>query len=167
MGWSKGQIVAEAYGELALASYEFDLSPDEVQAAVRRLDTMMATWHARGVTLGYSVATTPENADPDDDSGLPLDAVEAVYLALAIRIAASKGKAIAQTTSKSAKDAFDALVSRIASQQMQEQQFPQGTPRGAGRKPLRGSSQPFLYSPDTTPLQNNADGGLNFTGKSN
>ena len=59
MSWTKREIVEEAYGELALAGYVFDLDPEEEQAALRKLDTMMAVWDARGVRLGYPLASSP------------------------------------------------------------------------------------------------------------
>jgi hypothetical protein len=30
MGWTKRALVTEAFGELALAGYDFDLSPEEL-----------------------------------------------------------------------------------------------------------------------------------------
>lgn len=167
MSWSKRQIITEAFGELALASYDFDLSPEEMQAALRRLDSMMATWGSQGLQLGYNLGTSPDDTDLDQDSGIPLEAVEATFLGLAVRIAGSKGKAVSTTTSRTAKAAFDALMSRVASAQIQEQQLASGTPRGAGRKPWRTVNQPFVPIPNVAPLQNTTDSGLDFTGKTN
>ena len=42
--WTKTLLIEEAFGELALAGYVYDLRPEEMQAAGRRLETMMATW---------------------------------------------------------------------------------------------------------------------------
>lgn len=167
MGWSKRDLVGEAYAELALAGYEFDLHPEELQFGLRRLDTLMATWMAQGLQLGYAFGTTPADTDLDQDSGLPLIAVGAVYFALAINIAAGKGKSLLGSTKAGAKTAYDALVSNVASQQAQEQQFRDGTPRGAGSKPWRTANQPFVQKPDTSPLQIADDGGLDFTGIGN
>lgn len=167
MGWSKRQLIEEAYGELALADYDFDITPEEMQAALRRLDTMMATWGSQGLQLGYLFGTTPDDSDLDQDAGIPLEAVEATYLNLAIRIAASKGKVLAGSTVRAAKFAYDALMSRVASAQVQEQQLASGTPRGAGRKPWRTVNQPFVPIPNVDPLQNTTDNGLDFTGKTN
>lgn len=167
MGWTKRQIVQQAFSELALASYDFDLSPEELQSALVKLDTMMATWGSQGLQLGYSLGLTPDASDLDADSGLPLEAVEAVYMGLAVRIAASKGKALPTSTKAVAKDTFDALVSRAASQDVQQQQFANGTPMGAGRKSWRTFTRPFVAVPNVDPLQIGTDGGLDFTGKTN
>ena len=167
MGWTKRQIVEQAFGELALASYDFDLSPEEMQAALVKLDTMMATWGSQGIQIGYALGITPDDTDPDQDSGLPLEAVESVYMGLAVRIAASKGKALPTSTKATARDAYDALMARAASNAVQQQQFAQGTPTGAGRKTWRSFNRPFTPTPNTDPLQNSDDGGLDFTGKTN
>jgi hypothetical protein len=165
MSWTKRQLIADAYGELALAGYDFDISPEEEAAALRKLNTMLATWGAQGVSLGFHMNASAEDDALDEPSGLPLYAVEAVYMQLAVRIAASKGKALPHSTLTNSKAAYDAVVSKIASDQIQQQQLASGTPRGAGRKPWRTINQPFVPVPDTSPLQAAPDGGLSFTGE--
>lgn len=162
MSWTKLQLVEAAYGELALASYDFDLDPEELEAALRRLDTMMATWLGLGLQLGYNAASSPDGSDLDDESGLQLIAVEAVYMGLACKLAASKGKALPSSSLRSAKSAYDSLVLTVAKAQVAEQQLASGTPRGAGQKTWRGFNSPFTTQPDTRPLNVGADGGLDF-----
>ncbi len=164
MGWTKGELVSEAYGELALAGYEFDITPDEQQAALRRMDAMMARWNSQGIVIGYGLSASPTGSATDDDSGIPAECVEAVYLNLAVNVAASKGKQLAQSTKAKAKEAFDALLSRAVSAQTSQQQLAAGTPRGQGRKPWRQMGSPFITPPDTGAIQNSADGGLNLGG---
>ena len=166
MSWTKRQLVEEAYGELALAAYDFDLSPEELNAALRRLDTMMATWLSLGIQVGYSLATGQDDSDLDQDSGLPMYAVEAVYTNLACKIAASKGKALPSSSIKGAKSAYDALILNVAKDQVQQQQLASGTPQGQGRKPWR-TINPFVKTPDTSPLRSGDDGGLSMTGLGN
>lgn len=164
MGWTKAQLISEAYAELALAGYEVDITPEEQQAALRRMDAMMARWNSQGLRIGYALSASPTGSNVDDDSGVPLEAVEAVYMNLAVNIAAGKGKALAASTKAAAKAAFDALLSRVVISQTAEQQLASGTPAGAGRKPWRTFGTPFIQTPDTAPLQNTGDGGLNLGG---
>lgn len=164
MAWTKRQLVAEAYAELALAGFYFDLTADELEAGLRRMDSMLGTWTAQGIAIGYTAAASQDASALDQDSGIPQYANEAVYTALAVRIAAGKGKRPADTLRTTAKAAYDALLSTLARDAMQEQQFREGTPAGAGSR-LRGiSTRPFLTAPDTETLQIGADGGLNFNG---
>lgn len=162
--WTKRDLVNEAYGELALAGYDFDLTPEEMQTALRRLDTMMATWDVQGVHLGYASGASPTASDLDQPSGLPLWAVEAVYMSLAVKLAASKGKAIHPATARNAKSAYDALLSRVATDAMREQQIRGGTPAGAGRKTWRQINQPFLPPVVRDELRVAGNGDLEFSG---
>lgn len=164
MGWTKRQLIEDAFGELALAGYDFDLSPEEMQAALRRMDTMLATWSSVGVNIGYRFGLTPADTDLDQDAGIPLAAVEAVYLNLSARIAGSKGKTMPRTTLFNAKSAYDALISVMARAEIEEQQLDSTVPRGAGNKPFRRFVGPFMSPPDEGPLTLAADGGLTFNG---
>jgi hypothetical protein len=164
VGWTKAQLISEAYAELALAEYEFDITPEEQQAALRRMDAMMARWNSQGLRIGYTLSASPTGSSVDDDSGIPAECVEAVYMGLAVNLAAGKGKALAQSTKATAKTAFDALMSRVVSGQTTEQQLSSGTPRGAGGKTWRHLGSPFFSTPNTTPIQNTNDGVLNLGG---
>ena len=167
MSWTKRQLVEEAYGELALAGFDFDLQAEELDAALRRLDTMMASWAGLGIQISYNAATGQDDSDLDQDSGLPMIATEAVYMNLACKIAASKGKALPASTKVNAKQAYDSLVMAVARAQVQRQQLSQGTPRGSGNKPWRNGYSPYTPKPDTSPLALGGDGGLDFNGLGN
>jgi hypothetical protein len=160
VGWTKRQIVDEAFGELALQGYVFDVTPEEQQTALRRLDTMMATWEARGVRVGYAFPSSPDTSDLDTDSGLPDRAVETTYLNLAIRIATGFGKTPASATRLAASEGYDALL--WAAAQPQQQQLPNTLPRGAGNKPWRTANQPFFQTPNEDPLPTSRGGDLDF-----
>lgn len=151
MGWTKRQLIDEAFAELALAGYSFDITPEEQQTALRRLDTMLATWEAKGVRVGYAFPTSPEDSSLDAQSGLPDGAVETVFLHLALRIATGFGKQLSSATRKAASDGYDALL--WAAARPIEQQLPNTMPRGAGNKPWRTVNQPFFPRPDENPLQ--------------
>jgi hypothetical protein len=164
VGWTKRNLVEKAFSTLALAGYVFDLDAEELDDALTSLDTMMATWAAQDINCGYAFGTSPDDTDLDMQSGLPLVAVKAAYLNLAIDIAATKGKQLQPSTRRGAAQAFSSLMSWVARQQLQQQQFRSGLPAGAGNKPWRYINRPFLPTPDTSPLQLAADGGLELTG---
>lgn len=157
--WTKRQLIEEAFTELALQGYEFDISPEEQNTALRRLDTMMATWEGKGIRVGYLFPSGPDDSDPDSASGLPDSAVETVYLNLAIRLAAGFGKQLNPTTQQTARDGYDALLWRAA--MPREQQMPNTLPRGAGNR-VYNDQRPFFPRPDDNPLQINRGGGLDI-----
>jgi hypothetical protein len=159
VSWTKRQIIEQSFDELALAAYVFDITDEELQSALNRLESLMATWLGMGLVLSYSFA---DDGDLDASSGLPLVANEAVYLTLAQRIAASKGKTCPPSLSAASRTAYSALLSWSARQAVREQQQPAGMPRGAGQKSWRSTQQPYFTQPDDSPVQLADDGGLSF-----
>lgn len=158
--WTKRQLVNEAYGELALQGYEFDLSPDEILTGVRRMDSMVASWEVRGVRIGYAFSSGPDESDPDDESGIPDTAAEAVYMNLAVRLAPGNGKQLSSDTRRTAREAYDTLLWSAA--QPIEQQLPSTLPRGAGNRGWANNSRPFFPGPDNNPLQVDSGGDLDI-----
>lgn len=156
--WTKRQLVSKAHGEIALAGYEFDITAEEQNDALERLDAMLGTWEGKQIRLGYRFPATPEDSDLDDVSGLPDMANEAVYLNLAIRLAPSFGKQLSNSTLAAAKDAYDTLL--VTAAFPTQQQMPNTMPRGAGNKPWRTANTPFFPRPDTNPLQVTEGGDL-------
>lgn len=160
MGWTKRQFVEQAFEEIGFAAYVYDLTADQLDSALRRLDSMMATWDAKGVQLGYPLTSNPQDSDLDTQTNVPDSANEAIYLNLGIRIAPSVGKVVSQETKRMAREAYRALLINIA--MPQEMQLPRTLPSGAGNKPWR-YEDPFLNTPDTSPIRLGDDGQLIFT----
>jgi|SRR6185369_3748403 len=145
MGWSKRQFVTAAFEELGMADYVFDLGPEELQGAVRRLDTLISEWSGLGIQLGYPLVSNPDNSDLDTDTQVPISSNSAVFLNLAIRIAPSYGKTPQPETKLAAKKGYDILFARAA--QPSVMQLTANTPLGAGNKMWRGVPQPFVIPP--------------------
>lgn len=160
MSWTKRQIVLEALGELAMQAYDFDVSPEEVATAVRRLDVMMATWETKGARVGYRFPATAEGSDPDAESGIPDSAVETVVANLAIRLAPGFGKTVSAETKRTAGQGYDALLWSAA--QPIEQQMPSTLPRGAGNRGSLAPQRPFFPQPDRGPLGSTPGGDLDI-----
>lgn len=157
--WTKRELIDAAFAELALAGYAFDITPEEQQNALRRLDTMLATWDGTGVRLGYALPASPDDSDLDQPSGLPDTAVEAVYMHLAIRLASGIGKVLTSDQRRIAREAFAPLMRAAA--QPQRQQLPAGMPLGAGvRRYPSVAAGTFSPPPDRKPMQITQGGDL-------
>lgn len=154
MAWTKRQLVEDAYGELALAGYVFDLTPEELQSALRRMDAMVASWEARGIRLGYAMPAGPTSSSLDDVSGVPDRAVEAVYTNLAVRLAAGLGKQLPVELKGRARETYEALL--LPAAQPQQQPTAGWVPAGAGAKAYR-TDHAFI-----TPTADPAAGALDF-----
>ncbi len=159
MSWTKGQIVQEAYAELALQGYVFDLSEEEIQTGVRRLDAMLAVWEMQGTRLGYPMPINPDDSDPKQDSKLPIGVMRPVFMNLAIDLAAGLGKTVTAETKRAAREGL-AIIDTMAAYP-QQQQLPATMPRGAGNRPWRFITQPFYPRPDLDPLQIGQGGDIN------
>lgn len=159
MGYSKRQFVAAAFEEIGLASYVFDLQPEQLQSALRRLDAMMADWNGKGIRLGYPLPGSPQYSDLDEPSEVPDWANEAIITNGAIRIAPGFGKQVMPETKAIAKDSYNTLLARAA--MPFEQQLPATMPAGAGNKPWRVYDNPFIRPP-IDPLLAGQDGAIEF-----
>lgn len=145
MSWTKRQFVEAAFEEVGYASYTYDLQAEQLEAAMRRLDTMLATWNAKGIQLGYPLPTSPENSDLDEETNVPDKANEAIYTNLAIRIAPTIGKTVSRETKIAARSGYKALI--MDSTKPQQMQLPSNMPAGAGNK-KDSFDRPFLEAPD-------------------
>jgi hypothetical protein len=159
MGWTKRQFVTQAFEEIGLASYVFDLTPEQLQSALQRLDTMMAAWNALGIRLAYPLPSNPQDSDLDEQTNVPDSSIEAIYTNLAIKLAPSYGKQVMPDTKTTAKESYNTLLSIAA--MPNQQQMPGSMPSGAGNKPWRVYDNPFLRQP-TTSVQVGGDSQLEF-----
>lgn len=159
MGYSKRQFVTAAFEEIGLASYVFDLQPQDLETALRRLDAMMAEWNAKGIRLGYPLPSSPQFSDIDAPSEVPDSAYEAIITNLGIRLAPGFGKQLNPATLVTAKQGYNTLLSRAAIPTVQ--QLPSTMPAGAGWKPWRIWDDPFIRPP-IDPIQSGPDGPIEF-----
>lgn len=155
MSYTKRQLVEAAMAEIGLASYAFDLMPEQRELALRRLDSMMAEWNTRGLRLGYPIPSNPADSDIDSNSNIPDAAWEAVITNLALRVAPSYGKMVNPETKVTARHSLNTILARAS--MPPEMKLP-AMPSGAGNKTI---DDPFLPQP-TTDLVAGPDATLDF-----
>lgn len=153
--WTKRQLIHQAYEEIGLASYVFDLQPEQEMSALRRLDAMMAEWDSIGVRLGYPVASEANGSDLDQSSGIPTWANSAVVNNLAMGLAGSVGKQPSVQLAKMAQSGYLALLSRSS---VPRERRSDRMLAGAGNKSVW--NQNFINTPDDDPLRSSGDGTL-------
>lgn len=135
MSWTKKQFIVQAYEEIGMANYVFDLQPEQLQSAARRLDAMMAFLNAKNILVGYPIAANPENVDIDTETNIPDAANQAVYMSLAVLLAPGLGKVLPPEVKAAAKAGIDVLAARNSRPNFKR--MPGGWPRGAGTKAWR------------------------------
>lgn len=138
--WTKQQIIDAAFEELALAGFVYDLDPDQLESALKKLDTMMAAWGAFGISLGYLLPANPDDSNIEDATGIPDSAVEAVYMNLAKKLAAARGKTLTPQTLSAAARGYNQLLGAAARAVACRTPMPNTMPLGAGNKPWRGGT---------------------------
>lgn len=146
MGWTKRELVIQALTEIGYAENDFDASPEILETALKRMDSMIAGWSGVGVRIAYPLPSSPSGSSLDDDSNLPDCAIEAVYLNLGVRMAPTVGKTIPPETRANAAMAYSNMINGIASLPPIKQ-FPSGMPTGQGNKPLQSGNYNF-FEPD-------------------
>jgi len=159
MSWTKRQFIEGAFEEIGLASYVYDLQPEQLESALRRLDSMMATWNTKGIRLGYPLPSNPENSDIDDETNVPDAANQAIIMSLGIILAPGFGKTVSQDTKVAAKQGYLGLLARAT--KPVEKQFPNTLPKGAGNKPYRNINNEYMDTP-TDPILAGQDGPIEF-----
>lgn len=159
MGYSRRQFIYAAFEEIGLASYVFDLQPEQLESARRRLDAMMADWNGKGIRLGYPIPSSPQDGGIDDQTNVPDSAYEAIICNLGIRLAPSYGKQVMNETKATAKNGYDLLLQRATFPL--ERQLPNTMPLGAGNKPWRVYDDPFVRGP-VDPVTAGPDGPIEF-----
>lgn len=155
MAYSKRWYIERAFAEVGFASYFFDLQPEQLQEALNKLDSMMATWDGKGIRVGWSIPNSEDGSDLDDEVDVPYFAREAIFLQAGLRIVPMIGKTPSADTKTNAKNALDALMAFTA--RPVPQQYPSTLPSGAGNKPWRTVDNPFL-GPPANPLAAGGDG---------
>ena len=162
MAYKKLDIVDLAFQEIGIASYEFDLNPQESNGALRQLDLMMATWNKRGIRIGYPIPSSPNNSDLDDVIDIPDNAFEAMYLNLAVRISSGFGKQLAPETRIAASRTYQELLSTLINP-IEQALDARAVPAGAGNKTWQFTQNPFLAKSEP-PLTTGSDDILELRG---
>lgn len=160
MSYTKRQIVEDAFAEIGLAAYTFDLQPEQLQAGLRRLDSLMATWNAQGIRIGYPLPSSPGASDLDALTDVTDMAIEAIVGNLAVRIAPMFGKTVSPDTKATARRAYVALLNYAA--QVPERALDHtAIPAGEGNKYWRYDADPFLI-PAAEPIDAGKDGAIDL-----
>jgi len=145
--YTKRQVIEQAFEEIGLASYIFDLTAEQLQSALRRLDLMVASWQAMNIQIGYPLPSTPGTSNIDEEIQTSTTNNEALVLNLAVRLAPSYGKSVSPDTKITAKNLYNQLL--IEAAMPYEQQFVKTLPLGAGYK---RTDQVFVNTPNLNPL---------------
>ena len=155
MAWTKRHIVDLAFDEVGLDMEGFQVPVNKQVKALKRLDSIVATWEKRRVYIGWRFETDPDASSLDSEVETPEGIIQALYLALAVSIAPTLGKAASPETRRLAREAYANALgdSKYEPPTMQLNGY---TPRGAGSRLNWGNRSFFTEQKYSTPfyLQN-------------
>lgn len=148
MAYTKLDFINSAFDELGLASYVYNLSPEDLTSCLHRLDAMIAAWSKKGIRLGYPLHNSKSSSSINESTSVPAFANETVITNLAIRIAPSYGKVPSQDTKNRAAEGYNDLISDLVSPR--ERQLKGSLPLGAGSRRHGIVGSPFVDGPVRT-----------------
>lgn len=144
----KRDLIQVAFEICGQAGYEFELTPEEYESALRRLNGFMYECQGRGYVTGYNFPNSNSLGSPEEESGLAWEDQEAVAQTLARRMAPSIGKALGPEAKAEYKGTMDAFYGRHTKMVFVE--FGRQTVRGTGNRYWSGQRPYFItdVSPD-------------------
>lgn len=141
--WTKGEIINDAFAEIGIVNYVFDLDNDQLIFALRKLDNIMAMLRENGIDLGYPMSLSPSEPVLTQETNIPNWAYSAVIKKLGIELAPTVGKMISPDLRKAADEAYTILT--ISANKPRTTQIPANTPAGGGNR-----GRIFLIPPEET-----------------
>lgn len=148
---TKRALLLTAAEEFGITS-AFDISPEEMQSGLTRLDRLAAQWDGKGIRVGYNLG-----GDLDSESGIPDTAENCFVQNVAVLWASSFGKVISTDVRTAARQAFNDLYVALG----RRPQVPRSPalPIGAGnRRSVLGQQ----YFPATTETEGLDDGATEY-----
>lgn len=126
---SKKELIQMAREKCGQDDYYQQITPQEYDGDLRRLNSLMYELQAQGIDLRYNQPTS-NLGSPEDDSGIPYETQDAVTGLLAQRIAPLIGKALPPEFGAALARSMAVLRAKYAV--VPSSVYRRDTPRGAG-----------------------------------
>lgn len=143
----KRDLIQTAFEICGQAGYEFELTPEEYESALRRLNGFMYECQGKGIVTGYNFPVANSLGSPEEESGLDWADQEAVSQTLARRMAPSIGKTLGDDANAEYGRTLQAFYSRHLTVPFTE--MGRQTPRGHGNRYWNGP-WPYFNTPAPT-----------------
>ena len=131
---TKRDLVDAMFNEVALNGWELDISPEEKDTALKRLDALMWELLGRGIDLGYNFPDGIGQGNLADELGCPDQSFNGLAILGAQKLCPTMGKKLSQESREALSSAMKAVRS-AASGFIPSVSLPKGTPLGSGNKP--------------------------------
>lgn len=131
---TKRQLIEQAFSEVAINGWEYDIDPSEKDTALTRLDMLMRSLLSKGLDLSYNFPARIGGGDLDDMLGCPDGAFDGLAVLLALRLCPTMGKKLSAESRMALGDAMKAVRASAASL-VPSMLLAPATPIGSGNKP--------------------------------
>jgi hypothetical protein len=131
---TKRTLVDAMFNEVALNGWELDITPEEKDTALTRLDGLMWELSGRGMDLGYNFPDGIGQGNLADELGCPDQAFNGLAIMGAHKLCPTMGKKLSQESREALSHAMKAVRS-ASNGFVPSVSLPKGTPLGSGNKP--------------------------------
>ena len=139
---TKRQLVEQMFNECAINGWEYDITADEKDVALTRLDMLMWELRGRDIDVGYNFPQGVGQGDLDDVLGCPDMAFYGLAVLGAERLCPTMGKTQSKESRVALNSAMKAVRASCASL-APTARLASGTPIGSGNKPW-ASQYPYV-----------------------
>jgi hypothetical protein len=136
---TKGDLINKAYSRMRVSGLTRIPTPDDVNTALDRLESMAALWDSKNICTGYAFEDSP---DPTAPHNLPREYWSAYESNLAMRLLPDYGKQPAPSLVAEAQGTFAAISADTA--RVEEIAYPNRMPLGGGNSLRRNRWRRFM-----------------------
>lgn len=125
----KVDLINDAYSMLRISGMTVDPTPEDLEIALLRLETMMDEWQSRNIDIGYFFEDEP---DPNTECGVLRAFWHAIASNLALRLTPDFNKQLHPILLAQARQAYSNMSGRVARARINQIQYPRRQARGSG-----------------------------------
>lgn len=150
---TKSDLIKAALRKLGITGFDAETDPDEFDAALIELETMMTEWDGRGIRVGYNLGASPDTALTSAEAGSYDWARQGIVCGLAMRLAGDYGKAVTPDLARAASAGLAAIMAATAAEKIYQMQYPANMPVGSGNRRI-GRHQRYYRPTDGLEVEN-------------
>lgn len=153
---TKSDIIKSALRKLGVTGFDSETDPQEFDAALVELESMMTEWDGRGIRVSYKLGTSTDTALTSEDAGIRDWARQGIVANLAMRLATDYGKPITQDLAMQASAGMSSILAATATDNIYLTQYPRNMPVGSGNRNI-GNRQRFYRPVEGITVENGGE----------
>lgn len=127
----KVNVISDAYSKLRISGLTVLPTPEDLELALSRLESMMAELDVRGISLNYNFEDDP---DPNSLTNIPKFSFDGISSQLALRLVPDFNKVVPMQLMAMASASMSAISGKVAKDRLRQVQYPTRMPIGSGNR---------------------------------